>query len=105
MERTGAQIFVDTLKQLGVEVMFGIPGGVLVPGMFVRVQVPNEPTDALLVPEIALQRDLEELIGDIENAKTPRDEILLLLAPITALAGLGFLVSIAFDPASDNVFL
>ncbi len=40
----------------------------------------------------ALQRDLEGLIDDVETAESTRDEIVFLLAPIAALAGLGFLV-------------
>lgn len=36
---------------------FPNPAGRLFPGMFVRVRLPEEPIDALLVPQVAVQRD------------------------------------------------
>jgi acetolactate synthase-1/2/3 large subunit len=31
MSKNGAQILVDTLKEEGVEVIFGLPGGAVIP--------------------------------------------------------------------------
>ncbi len=31
MERTGAQLLIDSLMEIGIEVLFGIPGGVVIP--------------------------------------------------------------------------
>jgi RND family efflux transporter MFP subunit len=53
--------------------------GILAPGMFVRVRVPNEPVDALLVSEIAFQRDLEgdyALVVD-DSGKVARKNVTL----------------------------
>lgn len=43
---------------VGVRAVFENPDEVLVPGIFTRVLIPNPPQEALLVPEVALQRDL-----------------------------------------------
>ena len=38
--------------------VFENPNGLLVEGMFALVKMPNEVTDAMLIPEVAIQRDL-----------------------------------------------
>jgi RND family efflux transporter MFP subunit len=43
---------------LRVRAAFENPEGLLVPGIYVRVRVPREPSRAVLVPEVALQRDI-----------------------------------------------
>lgn len=43
---------------LRVRAIFRNPESLLIPGIFTRVRIPTEPTPALLVPEVALQRDL-----------------------------------------------
>jgi RND family efflux transporter MFP subunit len=43
---------------LKVRAVFENPNGLLVEGMFARVKIPNEVTDAMLIPEVAIQRDL-----------------------------------------------
>lgn len=43
---------------IGVRAVFENPDELLIPGVFVRVRIPNPAREALLVPEVALQRDL-----------------------------------------------
>ncbi len=47
-----------TTGTIRVRAVFPNPERLLVPGVFGRVRVPNEPIDAILVPESSLQRDL-----------------------------------------------
>ena len=43
---------------LRVRAIFPNPDSLLIPGIFTRVRIPKEPAPALLVPDVALQRDL-----------------------------------------------
>jgi len=42
---------------LRIRAIFDNPDNILVPGFFVRVRAPSEPRQAILVPEVAVQRD------------------------------------------------
>lgn len=61
---------------LQVRAEFQNPKGLLVPGSFVRLQVPGKPTEAILVPETATQRDLSGhylMVLDDNNTVQRRD--------------------------------
>jgi RND family efflux transporter MFP subunit len=61
---------------IGVRAVFENPDEVLIPGIFTRVLIPNPPREALLVPEVALQRDLDGyflLTVNAENAVARRN--------------------------------
>jgi RND family efflux transporter MFP subunit len=51
------QVDVNT-GTLRARAVFANPDRLIVPGIFVRARVPREPEESVLVPEIALQRDL-----------------------------------------------
>ena len=54
---------------IGVRATFENPDEVLIPGIFTRVLIPNPPREALLVPEVALQRDLDGYFLLVVNAE------------------------------------
>lgn len=54
---------------IGVRAVFDNPDELLVPGIFARVRIPLPPRAALLVPEVALQRDLAGYFLLLVNAE------------------------------------
>ncbi len=61
-ERTGRIDFVDNQVDpetgtIGLRATFPNPEGLVTPGLFARIRIPQETEGALLVPELAIQRD------------------------------------------------
>ena len=61
-EKAGRIDFIDNQVDpntgtVGLRAVFPNPDGVVTPGLFARVRIPREADQALLVPELAVQRD------------------------------------------------
>lgn len=60
---------------LRVRAIFPNPDSLLIPGIFTRVRIPKEPAEALLVPEVALQRDLAGYFLMISNKENLAERV------------------------------
>jgi RND family efflux transporter MFP subunit len=67
-----------------VRAVYDNPDGILVQGMFANVKIPNETENAMLIPEIAVQRDM---VGSFVYTLSAEDKVESVYIELGALYG------------------